>query len=446
LALQLASRAQLTNQPPKFLKNFLSWPINRSNRTFRVFVVEPGLYEPTIHGDIFDAALSALISPQQSLVDQFQRRNSPASPEPFDLLTFPEAFLPMTRLTQTLHLVGHSGLAGCVHVGLRPSADKANHLFSVAELWSLINELKTVAHLNKSDLCPFSEWLEQQHADLHFNIGCLFSIDAAGDLRVCLHPKLVRSKLEFSCLVEEHMEEANLLTVVTLRPVNKVFLTITVQPLLCSDALHLSTDRSTSRPLEAVHKDAECLGDFPPDHIDVVSVATCTPQVEMSSSKSERYRKWHQEFQDSFLRAAKDDSLARHHFAVFVLSNFRMLSEKQVGGLSGAFIPVRPEDIRPEHKPLDFLSISQWGRPETQDGESNRWSTPDDEASQWSGLVYIASLSPFSDGARSVARMFGFTLPQLPRHMPRWQSKLGLVKGAVKITKSESSPLTFVSP
>jgi hypothetical protein len=443
---ELASRAQLTNQPPKFLKNFLNWPINRSNRTFRVFVVEPGVYEPATHGDIFDAALSALISPQQSLVDQFQRRNSSVSPEPFDLLTFPEAFLPMGRLMQTLRLVGQSGLAGCVHVGLRPAADEANHLFSVAELWTLIDELRTVAHLNKSDLCPFSEWLKQQHADLRFNVGCLFSIDAAGDLRVCLHPKLVRSKVEFSCLVEEHMEEANLLTVVTLHPVNKVFLTITVQPLLCSDALHLSTDRSGSRPLEAVHKDAECLGDFPPDHIDVVSVATCTPQVEVSSSKSERYRTWHQEFRESFLRAAKDDSLARHHFAVFVLSNFRMLSERQVGGLSGAFIPVRPEHIQQGNKPHDFLSISQWGRPDAQGGESNRWSTPDDDTSQWSGLGYIASLNPFSDGARGVARMFGFTLPQLPRHMPRWQTKLGLVKGVVKITEPESSPLTFVSP
>lgn len=435
----------MTNEPPKFLRNFLQWPIDRSTRTFRAFVVEPGLYQPTRHGDIFDAALTSLISPQPNLVDQFQGRNSPIPHEEFDLLTFPEAFLPVARLLSTLELVGQSGLAGCVHVGLRPLADEPRHLFSVPELWTLIEGLRNLTSLRQCDLTPFLDWLEQQREDLRFNVGCFFTVDADGDLRVCLHPKLVRSKVEFSGLAEEHMEEANLLTVITLRPVNKLFLTITVQPLLCSDALHLSTDRSGSRPLEAVHKDAECLGDTPPDHIDVVSVATCTPQIEVPSSKSEFYRTWHQEFRDSFLRAAKDDALARHHFAVFVLSNFRMVSEKSPGGLSGVFIPVRPEDVRPEDKSLEFLNISQWGRPKAQDGASNRWSTPDDDATPWSGLGYIASLNPFGDGAKSVARMFGFTFPQLPRQMPRWHTKLGLVKYAVKITEPDSSPLTFVN-
>jgi hypothetical protein len=434
----------LTNHSPNFLRNSLEWPIERSTRTFRAFVVEPGLYKPTTHGDIFDAALTSLISPQPNLVDQFQGRNSPVPLEQFDLLTFPEAFLPVARLLSTLELVGRSGLAGCVHVGLRPLADELRHLFSVGELWTLIEGLRNLTPRNKCDLIPFSNWLEQQREDLRFNVGCFFTVDTDGDLRVCLHPKLVRSRIESSGLVEEHMEEANLLTVITLRPVNKVFLTITVQPLLCSDALHLSTDRSGSRPLEAVHKDAECLGDAPPDHIDIVSVATCTPQIEESSSKSEFYRTWHQEFRDSFVRAAKDDALARHHFSVFVLSNFRMISDDTPGGLSGAFVPVRPEDVRPEHRPPDFLNISQWGRPKAQNGD-NRWSTPDDDANQWSGLGYIASLNPFSDGARSIARIFGFTFPQLPRHMPRWQSKLGLVKCAVKITEPDSSPLTFVS-
>jgi len=37
-------------------------------------------------------------------------------------------------------------------------------------------------------------------------------VDANQHVRVCLHPKLVRSKFEFSPLEENHMEEANLLT------------------------------------------------------------------------------------------------------------------------------------------------------------------------------------------------------------------------------------------
>ena len=58
------------------------------------------------------------------------------------------------------------------------------------------------------------------------------------------------------------MEEATLLTVVTLRPTDKKYLTVTIQPLLCSDMLHLGTDRGQSRPLEALHTDAECLGEY----------------------------------------------------------------------------------------------------------------------------------------------------------------------------------------
>jgi hypothetical protein len=435
----------LKNKPPKFQSNYLQWPVDRSNRTFRAFVVEPGLYQPTGHGDIFDAALNSLIFQQPNLVDEFQSSNSPAPLEQFDLLTFPEAFLPTARLLSALDLVGRSGLVGCVHVGLRPFADELRHLFSVAELWALIDELKALKNLNKSDLGPFSEWLTEQQVDFRFNVGCFFTVDSHGEVRVCLHPKLVRSKIEFGGLAEEHMEEANLLTVITLRPIDKTFLTITVQPLLCSDALHLNTDRAGSRPLEAVHKDADCLGESPPDHIDIVSVATCTQQIETPSSKSEFYRVWHEEFRNTFLRAAKDDALARHHLATFILSNFRMISAESPGGLSGAFIPMRPEEVRPESKPLDFVCVSQWGRHDKDGRSSNRWSTPDDDTAQWSSLGYIASLNPFSNGASGDARMFGFTFPYLPRHMSRWQSKLGLVKCAVKIAEpcTGSPPLTF---
>ena len=60
------------------------------------------------------------------------------------------------------------------------------------------------------------------------------------------------------------MEEGNLLTAVVLRPTNKNLKTIIVQPLLCSDALHLPTKRGGSRPLEAMQRDADCLGKKPP--------------------------------------------------------------------------------------------------------------------------------------------------------------------------------------
>jgi hypothetical protein len=431
----------------------LDWTVSRSAWPFRAFVVEPELYALTGagHGDIFDAALSSLIVPKPVLVDDYKKYNSPPPLEPFDLVTFPEAFLPTDRLLSTLEFVARSGLQGCVHVGLRPSANENRHLFSVDELRAFIGELNTLDYLNKSDLDHFSDWLCDQRTGDKFNVGCLFTVDSDGEVRICLHPKLVRSKMEFSALVEGHMEEANLLTVVTLRPTNKQLFTINIQPLLCSDALHLPTDRPDNHPLEAIHDYAECLGKYPPDHIDVVSVATCTVQKEISSPKAASYRTWHEEFRDTFRRAASDGDLARHRFAVFILSNFRMISKVSPGGLSGAFVPMDPGNFSRESRSLDFVSVSQWGKPrsDAQDvaqGANNRWSIPEDDATPWSGLSYIASLSSSSGGASSaIARMFGFEFPRLPRHMPGPQSKLGLARCVQKIADPSvgEPPLTF---
>ena len=250
---------------------------------------------------------------------------------------------------------------GCVHVGLRPSATDPNHLFLAKQLRELVKELKLVPTILHADLESFCAWLDEQSDDLRFNIGCLFTLDAHQRVRVCLHPKLVQSKYEVSPLPEQNMEEANLLTVVTLRPVNKRLKTVVIQPLLCSDALHLSTKRSDSRPLEALQSDAGCLGDDPPDHIDIVSVATCTPQVPDPTSKAPYYRTWHNEFKKTFDRAASDDDpLARHRFATFVLSNFQMMPTGDPGGLSGAFIPV-PLGNSPFP---DYVALSCWGHPE----------------------------------------------------------------------------------
>jgi hypothetical protein len=284
--------------------------------------------------------------------------------------------------------------------------------------------------------------LNGQTDNLRFNVGCLFTVDAEQQVRVCLHPKLVQSKYEVSPLVEENMEEANLLTVVTLRPTNKALKSIIVQPLLCSDALHLATKRSDSRPLEALQRDAYCLGDNPPDHIDIVSVATCTPQVPSPSSKASYYRTWHNEFKKTFERAASDDSLARHHFATFVLSNFRMMSKGEPGGLSGAFIPV---PVGHTAFP-DYVTLSCYGHPE--DSRDNRWSAPDEDSvarGKWSTRGYIASLNPFSGKADAIARMFGFTVHRLPRDQSLWGPKHGLTHCTLKVAEDRGTSLLFAS-
>jgi hypothetical protein len=96
------------------------------------------------------------------------------------------------------------------------------------------------------------------------------------------------------------------------------------------------------------------------------------------------------------------------------------------------------------------VSVSQWGRPRSDakdvpQGANNRWSIPDDDATPWSGLSYITSLDCYSGGANdAVARMFGFELPRLPRHMSRSQSKLGLTKCVQKIANPSVDASSFI--
>ena len=210
-------------------------------------------------------------------------------------------------------------------------------------------------------------------------------------------------------LEEEVMDEARLLTIVSLRPTDKRLPSLTIQPLLCSDALLLGTDIPGSRPLEAVFLDADCFSDDPPDHIDVVSVAACTPQNE---DASRRFRTWKEPFRDAFSRATTDPHLSRHRFATFVISNFGTDPAQGPAGLSGLYIPLRPPTSWP-----DFVSLARWGRSE--DNSDFRWSTPIDHCNKWDILGHIASLNPFSRGIAAAVRVFGMTLSALPRDTPR---------------------------
>jgi hypothetical protein len=407
---------------PRFSGNLLIWPIARDARTYRIYVVEPETYSPQEHGSVFRAALTALISQVPSLVDPFTHQMTPPRAEPFDLVTFPEAFLAQDDLLSVLRLASTLDSLGCVHVGLRPKPDGDSHLFEVNELSRLVESLSSIPQTKSADLSRFSDWLKAQHNASRFNIGCLFAIDADHQLRVCLHPKVVRSKVEVSPLHEGHMTEADLLTLVTLSPTEKALFSVTLQPLLCSDALRLSTDRPHSWPLEGANADAACFGQSPPDHVDIISVATCTPQLERRTPKGGLYRMWHPEFREAFRRAASDDALGRHHFAVFVLANFRTLPESTPGGLSGAFMPVSYSNSYP-----DIVSVSAYGKPRSVMGAENGWSEPDGSAhEQRSDLGHVASLTPFvvEDGA--LARMLGFTIHRLPRDAMRWGHIHGL--------------------
>lgn len=426
---------------PKFRSNMLSWPINRSANTFRVFVVEPREYSPASHTDIFNAALIGLVSPPIARVNAYEKQSAAAALDPFDLVTFPEAFLPQSHL---LSILGNSSFPwlGCVHVGIRPSVNEDQHLFSTHELHELLKALSIIPEVDQTDLEGFLEWLDAQAEGKMFNIGCMFTLDVNRKFRVCLHPKLVRSKYEISADPNKHMAEANLLTLITLLPIDKTYLSITLQPLLCSDVLQLQTDRTNSGPLDAVNTDADCLGTAPPDHIDIISVATCTPQPEQSMSGETPYRNWHQEFKESFKRTASEPKLARHHYATYVLSNFQQLRNADKAGLSGAFIPM---PLPKKYSPPSYVSLFAWGR-ESTTKDDNGWLRGTPKVSDsFSSLGYIASLNPPLVSDMAVARMMGFVVSQLPRHSTSWKPATSLVDFRLLTTSrnEQSNKLVF---
>lgn len=427
------------NQKAALCHNQLCWPVNYNKRSFRVYVVEPFSYTPEEHVSVFNAAINTLLSPAVHEEVSGNDYNIPLELDPFDLVTFPEAFLTSEDLVKTLDVISHCGQCGCVHVGLRPTSG-ANHLFSFDEVNALVMQLRKVSGIVSDDLSNFCDWIGKQKRSGYFNLGCLFMLDANSKLRVCLHPKVIRSKFEIGMLHEKNMSEAAMLTLVSLIPQDKRFLSVTIQPLLCSDALNGETDRPGVRPIYAANGDhGDGSEGWVPDHIDVVSLATCTQQPEYGEPP-ETYSQWHPAFQDTFHRIANDDDLIKHHHAVVVLSNFRRLDDDKPGGLSGAFIPV---PFPSAGKIPSYLTVSAWGQANNAK-HPERWSNPGEQLdSNWHSRGYIASLR--RSGGDVSARMIGFTVNKLLRQASRWRNHSGLTDFQLfvaSINRGESK-LTF---
>lgn len=424
-------------QPPSaavFQGAHLSWPFERRGRPFVVRLVEPREYRPADHAELFNAVMTDLLSPTGGTIDGFTPAVAPFKQERFDLVTFPEAFVPAEALAKALPVFADYGPSGCIHVGLRPS-DGGSHLFSLEQAQNLVSSLSGLSERADEDLIPFRTWLARQRSEQWFNVGCLFAVDADRALRICLHPKAVRSQFETHPLAERHMAEADMLTLVTLKPVDKQYMTISLQPLICSDVLKLKTDRAVGGPVTAVNRYPDCFGTSPPDHIDIVSVATCTPQSESRSKDGTTYRDWHEKFRDVFLSVASDPDYARHHFSAVVLANFQELSSSAVGGLSGVFLPVPPlyEEF-PEG-----IGIVCWGKPKGTGGANNGWSSPDDRAlSGWNNRGFIASLAP-SPADDELVRIFSCTIQRLPRENSRWTTPDSLSQCEIRVGQRGTS-------
>jgi hypothetical protein len=374
----------------------MEWELDRPDRTFRVHVVEPEGSKPDTHDDIFMKAIIALISPpSETAVDAIPGTNEPKVSW-FDLLTFPEAFLAsdaFIKAVKDIHDYGVGSL-GCVHVGLRPPRSTSTHLFHKAAMRELVDQLRAIEHVETTDLDFFAGWVGQQADDRYFNIACMFAV-ADGKTRICLHPKNLRSKFEIDPLPEKLMSEGNIVTAVTVKSPGRK--TVTIQPVICADALDMKGDYGWKGPLDTID-------DMPlsPDEVDVVSVSTCSPQ-----SRKDGYPTWHSEFKNSFLQGGK--SRNRHNFSIFALANFGAFKGKSAG-LSGLYFPRRSRHAYP-----DYLVTYQYGTDEL--GEENRWSTPNDDMAAWSGRASILSIAPDKKLDGDIATMVGFTLTRLPRDM-----------------------------
>lgn len=435
---------------PRFRSNWLTWTVDRQDRNFRVYVVEPRAYSPKDHASIFWAALDHFLPqlPADFALGSSHavRGYAPAYTEPFDLLTFPEAFLDSNTLLECLQFIDASGIANsCVHVGLRPpDKDKATHLFKATDLVELIQRLRAIDALHAPDLDAFADWLMEQRPADRFNVGCVFMVDPEYRIRICLHPKLVRSKFEVSVFRDRHMKEADLISLITLEPEDKQLSPITIQPLICSDALKLPTDRPENHPIEAVTRHRSCFQQVKSDHVDIVSIAACTPNVATDDATNEQskplYLAWHQLFRESFVRAASDDDCRRHHMAAFVLSNYRNVAEypKQIwGGLSGTFIPLPV--TKGTYSDTRFIAQTQCvyahfpdEASEHERPDKNRWEDGDIHATIQAeaeklghakpiDLGHIIALSPLASIADPMATLFGFTMMHLPREANRWR-------------------------
>lgn len=399
----------------------LRWPVERSTRSFRVIVVEPSNYQPEHHAALFSSILEAILAPEIERSDPYRGSESIKYPE-FDLVTFPEAFLPVHDLAILLvSIAGRLERMGCVHVGLRSTDRPDSHLIGIVELAALVASVQTIENIDKSDLDPIRDWLGVQKPGARFNIGCVFSIDTHGKLRVCLHPKMVHSKFEVGAVADTDMVEGDLLSLITLLPDSKRFLSVTLQPLICSDALDLNPSVPGRTPLHAIngHDDID-LPDFMPDHIDIVSVAACTPQA-VGRNADGIFRKWHEQFCKTFSAIGDGGTLYRHFHATVVLSNFLTiptepdaLPHKSYGGLSGAFYPM-PFSL---NRLPAFAQLTAFGK--TNDDPNNFWADPVNKPpSGFKTRGYVAHIKPEPENA-VVAKLLGFTITNFPRDTPHW--------------------------
>ncbi len=390
------------------IPNHLQWPTARAERTMRVCVVEPRVYDPSTHTSLFQAAVNRLVDPEPERIDGSTEPGAPL-PERRHLITFPEAFVPCEALLQFLRSQVPAALGAMVHAGIRPD-NSDTHLFT----WQQASGLAaTLSEISPRDDDAFSKWLAGVPREAKLNLAVVVATDPDTDqVQVCVFPKCVRSKYQHKALPDEHMHEGSMLTLVTLHASTARVTAPTVQPVICSDVLAQATDRGTPDPLRTLSGD-RCTIDPPPQSVDIVSVAACTPTID--GGKGLPRRRWKQPFREVFADAVRKDDYQRHRQGAFVLSNFGRGPKEFSGGLSGVCLPLAASGGYPQSLHTDW-----YGRAD--DDSDNGWSLA--KAPEQT-VAHLVAMSPASEDVE--VSLFYFTLPRLPRDLPRVTSGMSLV-------------------
>jgi hypothetical protein len=202
------------------------WPVNRRTRSLRLGILEPAAYKPSAHAELFVEVVTRVIKPTMTGLDAPRA----SLDEIYDLLVCPEAFLPAQTLLEVLDVVGTQSHFPCVHVGLRPNDEAGTHLFSYAELATLVGQLQGLSEQIRSDLQMFAGWLNGRSRAGFFNVACIFMVDVNGALRVGFHPKNTPSAVEVSALPDHNVAQADFTTVVSLAPQDGGFSVSTSSP------------------------------------------------------------------------------------------------------------------------------------------------------------------------------------------------------------------------
>jgi len=396
------------------------WSIEKRRKDYKVMIIEPMKYNPQNHFNVFSLAMKKILGEHKD-VNPFEIEYSclNRADRYYDQIIFPEAFLFFKDFKKALLTLSRFSYFGCVHIGLR-SDKNSSHLFSHREITEMINELESLLDIVQDDISEFRKWIESEKGnDGYYNIACLFAIDINNKLRLCLHPKVVRSRIENSPLPEKHMTEANMYNLIVLEPEENTLQTITIQPLICSDVL-LANRSSFKNPIDAVNNVSNFTARVP-DKIDIVSIVSCTPQKEESLPKSTvSSRKWHPSFRDSFDAMAKDASYMKHQSATFLISNYQYANEKPYG-LSGVFFPhTLPQESVDSFK--DDVHRHFWGS--FSKGADYRWLLPSqlpekfEERSRKEAVErYILAVEPSTEDTVSQAQVLEFTINILPSHL-----------------------------